>query len=118
MNRMTNKVNLIGNLGQAPELKTLASGRKVCNVSIAISERYLNKDGETVENTDWHRLVAWGKTAEILASHDKGSRIAICGKLKNNSYEDKDGNMRYTTDIVINEVYTLAAAVKKEAVPF
>ncbi len=118
MNRMTNTVSLAGNLGQAPELKTLASGRKVCNASIAISERYLNKEGETVENTDWHRIVAWGKTAEILASQPKGARVLVSGKLKNSSYEDKDGNKRYNTDIVINEIYALATAAKKEAVPF
>ncbi len=108
MSTLRNSVKLIGNVGQAPEIKTLENGRKVANFSIATNETYTNKDGERVTQTYWHNLVAWGKTAEIIENYvDKGKEVAIEGKLTNRSYETKDGQKRYITEIVVNEILLL-----------
>jgi len=108
MSTLRNSVKLIGNVGQVPEIKTLESGRKVAHFSIATNENYTNKDGERVTQTYWHNLVAWGKTAEIVENYvDKGKEVAIEGKLTNRSYETKDGQKRYVTEIVVNEILLL-----------
>ena len=108
MSTLRNSVKLIGNVGQVPEIKTLENGRKVANFSMATNEIYFNKDGERVTQTYWHNLVAWGKTAEIIENYvDKGKEIAIEGKLTNRSYETKDGQRRYVTEILVNEVLLL-----------
>lgn len=105
MNNLRNKVQLIGRLGQAPEVKHLESGKTVANMSLATNERYKDAKGKLVENTEWHNLVAWGRTAEIIEKYvNKGSEIAIEGKLTSRSWEDKEGNKRYTTEVVINEL--------------
>ncbi|MES2138102.1 MAG: single-stranded DNA-binding protein [Bacteroidota bacterium] len=108
MNALRNKVQLIGNLGMAPEIKTLESGRKLAKMSIATNESYKNAKGEFVKETQWHNLIAWGKTAEIIEKYlKKGSEVAIDGKLINRNYTDKEGVKRYITEIEVNEVLIL-----------
>ena len=108
MNNLKNKVQLIGNLGMNPEIKTLESGKKLAKFSIATNESYKNAKGEKIEDTHWHNLIAWGKTADIVEKYlQKGNEVAIEGKLSNRTYEDKDGNKRYVTEIVVNELLML-----------
>lgn len=104
MNSLRNRVQLIGNLGTAPEIKTLEGGKKMAKLVIATSETYKNQKGEKVTETTWHNLTAWG-TQAIFAEKflEKGSEIAIDGKLQNNNYTDKDGVKRYVTNIIVNE---------------
>ena len=95
MKNLRNKVQLIGNLGKDPEVKQLESGKILAKLSLATSENYKNADGEKVTDTQWHNLVAWGKTAQIAEKYlKKGNKIAIEGKLINRSYEDKEGIKR------------------------
>jgi single-strand DNA-binding protein len=115
MNALRNKVQLIGHLGSKIELKTLESGKIVGNVSIATNESYKNQKGEKISETTWHRLVIWGKNAELLNKYtDKGSEIAIEGKISNRDYTDKEGVKRFITEIVVNEVLLMANGEKKE----
>jgi len=108
MNTLKNSVQLIGNLGNDPQVKHLESGKVVANLSIATSDSFKNKEGEKVENTQWHDLVVWGKTAEVVEKYlKKGSKVAIEGKLTHRNYDDKDGNKRYVTEIVVNELLML-----------
>ena len=108
MNTLRNKVQLIGNLGNDPEIITLESGKKLAKFSLATNESYKNAKGERVTDTQWHNVVAWGKTAEIIESFvTKGKEVAIEGKLSNRSWEDKDGNKRYITEVVCNELLML-----------
>jgi len=108
MNTLKNKVQLIGNLGQNPEVKELDGGKKVAKFSLATNETYKNKAGEKVTDTQWHNLVAWGKTAEIIAQYlKKGSEVAIEGKILNRNYTDKEGVKRYVTEIQVNELLML-----------
>jgi single-strand DNA-binding protein len=107
MNTMKNRVQLIGHVGNDPEVKTFEGG-KVANLTIATNDSYTNKKGEKVEQTEWHRLVAWDKNAEIIEKFvTKGKEIAIEGKLTSRSYDDKDGNKRYITEVVINDIMLL-----------
>lgn len=106
---MKNKVQLIGNVGNDPEIKTLDSGRKLAHLSIATSEKYTNDKGEKVEQTEWHRVTAWGKTAEIIEKYVvKGKEVAVEGKLTHRSYDDKNGEKRYVTEVVVNEILLLS----------
>ena len=108
MNNLRNKVNLIGNLGANPDVKIFDSGKKMVRLSLATSENYKNIKGEKVAETQWHNLVAWGKTADIAEKYlQKGSELAIEGKLSYRSYEDKNGEKKYITEIVINELMML-----------
>ncbi|NDE61560.1 MAG: single-stranded DNA-binding protein [Cyclobacteriaceae bacterium] len=108
MNALKNKVQLIGHLGNKLDLETLDSGKSVGHVSLATSEVYKNQKGERVEETTWHNLVLWDKTAENLAKFtDKGSEIAVEGKLTNRSYTDKNGDKKYITEIVVNDFLLL-----------
>ena len=108
MNTLRNKVQLIGNLGIAPEIIMLDSGKKLAKFSIATNETYKNAQGEKVTNTEWHNLVAWCKTAEIAENYlEKGKEIAIEGKLTTRSYDDKEGNKRYITEVVVSELLLL-----------
>lgn len=105
---MKNRVQLIGHVGQEPEIKNLESGR-VANFTIATNENYTNAKGEKVEQTEWHRVSAWGKTVDIIEKFlTKGSQVAIEGKLTHRSYDDKDGNKRYITEVVANELVLLS----------
>ncbi len=108
MNALRNKVQLIGNLGNNPEIITLDSGKKLAKFSIATNETYKNGQGEKVTDTQWHNVVAWNKTAEIIEKYvSKGSEIAVEGKLVTRSYEDKEGIKKYITEIVVNELLML-----------
>ncbi|MEN9655226.1 MAG: hypothetical protein RL311_134 [Bacteroidota bacterium] len=105
---MKNRVQLIGRVGQDPEVKNLEGGKKVATITIATNDVYYKDNGDKVEQTEWHRVTAWGKTAEIIEKYViKGKEIAIEGKLTHRSYEDKNGEKRYVTDIVVNEVLLL-----------
>ncbi|PZU20148.1 MAG: single-stranded DNA-binding protein [Shinella sp.] len=106
---MKNRVQLIGNLGNAAEVKSFESGKKVANFSLATSETYKNEKGEKITDTQWHNCVAWGKTAEIIEKYtEKGTHLAVEGKLAHRNYEDKNGEKRYVTEIVINEIVLLS----------
>jgi single-strand DNA-binding protein len=105
MTALRNKVQLIGNLGMNPEIKTLDGGKKLAKMSIATNETYKNAKGEKVTETQWHNLIAWGKTAGIIEKYlTKGSEIAIEGKLINKNYTDKEGVKRYVTEILVNDL--------------
>ncbi|SHL74646.1 single-stranded DNA-binding protein [Flavobacterium chilense] len=109
MNAMKNRVQLIGNAGSDPEVKTLENGRKLAYLSIATNESYKNDKGEKIEQTEWHRVTAWGKTAEIIEKYVvKGKEVAVEGKLTHRSYDDKNGEKRYVTEVVINEILLLS----------
>ena len=108
MNALRNKVQLIGNLGMDPEVKSLDGGKKLAKMSIATNENYKNAKGEKVTETHWHNLIAWGKTAEIVEKFlKKGSEVAVEGKLINRNYIDKEGIKRYVTEIEVSEVLML-----------
>lgn len=122
MNALRNKVQLIGNLGMNPELRELDGGSKVAKFTLATNESYINKAGERTTDTEWHNIVAWGKTAELMQQLlAKGKEVMIEGKLTSRSYDDKDGNKRYITEIVANEFLLLTpkTETKKEGdLPF
>jgi len=108
MSTLRNKVQLIGNLGNTPEIITLESGKKFAKFSLATNENYKNAKGEKVTDTQWHNIVAWNKTAEIIEKYlEKGNEVAIEGKLTSRSYETKEGDKRYVTEIVCNELLML-----------
>ena len=115
MNALRNKVQLIGHLGSKIELKTLESGKIVGNVNMATNETYKSQKGEKITETTWHRLVIWGKNAELIEKYtDKGSEIAIEGKISNRDYSDKDGVKRYISEIVVNEFLLMGSSERKE----
>ncbi len=109
MSRGLNKVMLIGNLGADPEIRYTAAGAPVANVSLATAESWRDKDsGELREKTEWHRVVFFGKVAETIEKYvSKGSQIFIEGKLQTRKWQDKEGNDRYTTEIVASEMRML-----------
>lgn len=110
MNALRNKVQLIGNAGKDPEIKTFEGGRKLATISIATSESYTNDKGEKITETQWHNLVAWGKTAEIIEKYVvKGNQFAVEGKLTHRSYDDKNGEKRYVTEVVVSDVLLLGS---------
>jgi len=114
MYALKNKVQLIGNLGNAPEVKTLESGKKMARFSVATNEIYRNAKGDKVTETQWHNLVAWGKVAEIVEKFlSKGKEVAIEGKLINRSYNDKEGVKKYITEIQVNEVLLLGVKAEE-----
>ena len=105
-----NKVILVGNLGKDPEVRHLDNGRAVANFSLATSETYKNKQGERVTNTEWHNVVLWTPLAEIAEKFlKKGSQVYIEGKLTTRSWDDQDGNKRYTTEVVGRELTLLGS---------
>ena len=108
MARGINKVILIGNLGQDPELRYTGSGTAVCNLRLATNESYKDQDGQLVEKTEWHSVVAWSRLAEICGEYlKKGSRVYFEGSLQTRSWEDRDGNTRYTTEVKAREMMML-----------
>lgn len=108
MNSLRNKVQLIGNLGNDPEIITLENGTKLAKFSIATNETYKNAKGEKVTDTQWHNIVAWGKLAEIAEEFlSKGKEIMVEGKLVNRSYETNEGEKRYIAEIKCNELLML-----------
>ena len=116
MGNLRNKVQLIGNVGNDPEMTIMESGKKVIRFSLATNENYKNAKGEKVQSTDWHNMVAWNKTAEIIEQYaTKGKQIAIEGKLTSRSYDSKEGEKRYTTEVIVNEVLLLGAKDENKA---
>ncbi len=110
---MRNKVQLIGNLGSDPEVKESEGGKTFTRFSIATSEKYTNQKGEKITDTQWHNVVAWGKTAENMGKYlKKGNEVALEGKLTNRSYDDKEGNKKYITEVLVNEFLMLGKADK------
>jgi len=110
-----NKVILIGNLGIDPEVRTLESGVKVCRLSIATSESYTNKEGNRVEQTEWHSVTLWRGLAEIAEKYlTKGNKVYVEGKLRTRSYKDKDGVERYSTEIVADNMQMLGGTASGE----
>lgn len=108
MSTLRNKVQLIGNVGNDPEIKSFDGGKKLAKLTIATNESYKNEKGEKVEDTQWHNVVAWGKTADIIEKYvTKGKEIALEGKLTHRSYEDKNGEKRYVTEIIVHELLLL-----------
>lgn len=108
MNSLRNRVNLIGNLGQDPEIKNLESGKKVTHFTLATSDEFKNGEGQKVKETTWHNIVAWNGLADLAAKYlKKGSSVAIEGKIVYRSYEDKKGVTKYITEIVVNELLFL-----------
>jgi single-strand DNA-binding protein len=106
-----NKVLLIGRLGGDPEVKTISSGQQVATLNIATSESWMGRDGQRQEKTEWHRVVAWGKLAELCGKYlAKGRQVYIEGRLQTRQWEDQQGNKRYTTEIVANNVQFLGSA--------
>ena len=108
MNTLRNRVQLIGNLGADPEILALEGGKKLAKFSIATNESYKNQQGEKVTETQWHAVVAWNKTAEIIEKYVvKGKEIILEGKLVTRHYETKTGEKRYVTEVVCTEVVLL-----------
>jgi len=108
MNTLRNKVQLIGNLGNNPEVITLESGKKLAKFSIATNDSYRNASGEKITDTQWHNIITWNKTAEIVEKYlTKGNEVAVEGKLTSRSYENKEGIKKYITEIVVNELVML-----------
>ncbi|HYQ57878.1 MAG TPA: single-stranded DNA-binding protein [Draconibacterium sp.] len=111
MNALRNSVRLLGHLGEDPKVKRLESGKVVANFNIATNEIYRDSQGNKQTETTWHRLVAWGKNAEVAEKYlKKGKEIAIEGKLTNRQWEDKNGEKQYMTEIVINSLLMLDKA--------
>ncbi len=109
MNALKNKVQLIGNLGNDPEVKAIENGNKLARIRLATNETYQNAKGEKVTETQWHTVVAWGKTAEIVEKYlAKGTEVLIEGKLVSRSYTDKDGQKKFITEVVANELMVLS----------
>ena len=108
MNNLRNRVQLIGNLGTTPEVIDLKEGRKLVKLTLATNDTYKNKKGETIKETQWHSLTVFGNLAENAEQHlEKGKEICIEGKLNNRAYDDKDGNKKYVTEIVVQELLML-----------
>jgi single-strand DNA-binding protein len=112
-----NKIFLIGNVGKMPEVRTTSNGKKVAQFSVATSESYKDKSGNKVSNTEWHNVVVWSPLAEIVEKYvNKGDQIFIEGKVANRSYDDKDGNKKYITEVVARDI-TLLGGKKSEDKP-
>ncbi|HKK01757.1 MAG TPA: single-stranded DNA-binding protein [Desulfuromonadales bacterium] len=106
-----NKVILVGNLGKDPELRYTPSGAAVVTFSLATTERYKDRNGDQQEKTEWHNIVAWRQLAEICGKYlHKGKQVYIEGKIQNRSYDDRDGNKRYITEIVADQMQMLGRA--------
>lgn len=105
-----NKVIIIGRLGTDPETKTVSTGSSVTRMSVATSETWVDRDGQKQERTEWHRVVVWGKLAEICAKYlSKGRQVFVEGRLQTRSWEDNQGQKKYTTEIVATNVQFLGA---------
>ena len=110
MYALKNKVQLIGHLGNAPEIVNTEKGKKLARFSVATNENYRNTQGEKITETQWHRVIAWGKTADIAEKYlNKGAEIALEGKLINRNYVDKEGNKKYVTEVQVNEILLLGS---------
>jgi single-strand DNA-binding protein len=115
MNNLKNRVQLIGHLGNDPEIKSFESNKKVAKISLATNDEYTDKEGKKVKQTQWHQLVVWGKLADVSEKYvKKGMEIAIEGKLTYRTWDDKDGKSHNITEIVVNELLMLGGKPKPE----
>lgn len=109
-----NKVILVGRLGADPEVKSVGQGSTVATLNLATSEAWTGKDGQKQERTEWHRVVVWGKLAEICGKHlTKGRQVYVEGRMQTRTWEDQQGQKRYTTEVVAQTVQFLGAAGEK-----
>jgi len=103
-----NKVILVGNLGADPDMRYTQSGAGVCELRLATNESWTDKNGQKQERTEWHKIIVWGKRAEVCSKYlGKGRQIYVEGRLQTRSWDDKEGNKRYTTEIIANDVQFL-----------
>ena len=108
MKSLRNSVRLMGHLGQDPEVREIANGKKLAKFSLATNDYYKNSDGDQVTETQWHNIVAWGKTAEIVEKYlHKGSQIAVEGKIEYRTWEDDEGIRHHATDIIVHDLILL-----------
>jgi single-strand DNA-binding protein len=113
MNNLRNSVRLIGFLGTAPEVKEFSKNKKVAKLNLATNFNYKNDKGERVEETNWHQLVVWNTQADLAVQLlNKGSEVAIEGRLVTRAFNDKEGNKKYITEIVVNEFVLLSKKLK------
>ena len=113
MYALKNKVQLIGNLGNAPEIRSTEEGKKYARFSIATNEKFRNANGENVTETTWHNLIAWGKVADVVEKYlEKGSEVAVEGKLIQKSYTNKEGVKKTSSEIQVNELLMLGSKNK------
>jgi len=111
-----NKVILVGNLGANPEMRFTQGGQAVANLSVATTERWTDKSGQKQEATEWHRVVVWGKQAEIVGQYlTKGRQVYIEGRIRTRQWQDQQGQKRYTTEIVAQRVQMLGARGERPA---
>jgi len=109
MNSLKNRVQLIGNLGQDPEIKNLDGGKKVAHFTLATNDSYKNGDGQKIEETTWHNIVAWNGLADISGKYlKKGRQVAVEGRIVYRNFEDKKGVTKYVTEIVLDQLMMLA----------
>jgi len=114
MGTLKNHIQLIGNVGQEPTITNLESGKKVARFSLATNEYFKDAKGEKQTDTNWHTVVAWGKTAEIIEKFvSKGKELGVTGKLKTRTYTTDDGNERYVTEVEANEILLLGSKNEK-----
>lgn len=114
MNSLRNRVQLIGNLGADPEVKTFENNRKVARLTLATNDEYTDKDGKKVKQTQWHQLVVWGKLAETCEKYlVKGKEIAVEGKLTYRTWTDKEGKNHNITEIIVNELLMMGGKNKE-----
>lgn len=110
-----NKVILIGRLGADPEVKSISNGKNVATLNIATSEQWTDQNGQKQEKTEWHRIVAWGRLADLCGKYlSKGRQVYLEGRLQTRSWEDQQGNKRYTTEIVANTVQFLGGGERSQ----
>ncbi len=103
-----NKVILVGNLGADPDMRYTPSGQGVCELRVATSESWNDKNGQRQERVEWHRIVVWGKRAEVCSKYlSKGRQVYVEGRIQTRTYDDKDGNKRYITEVIANDVQFL-----------
>jgi len=108
MNALKNKVQLVGNLGNTPEIIELKGGNKLAKLSIATHDKYKDNNGALIEETQWHNVVAWGRVAEIAEKYlTKGREVCVNGKLSSRSYEDREGRVKYITEVVCSDIYMI-----------
>jgi single-strand DNA-binding protein len=113
-----NKVILVGNLGADPDMRYTPSGQGVCELRVATSESWNDKNGQRQERTEWHRIVVWGKRAEVCSKYlSKGRQVYVEGRIQTRSYDDKDGNKRYITEIIAADVQFLGGGGREGAGP-
>lgn len=115
MKNLMNSVRLIGNVGAEPKVKELSSGRKMATLSLATTEKRKDAQGKLTDHTDWHNLVFWGRQADVVAGYvTRGAKLAIEGRLSHRDYTGADGQKRYITEVVVNEMAFLSGRRQKD----